>query len=155
MQISKFSPLTLLAVALLLLLPLLLPASSFYLTIGNYIAFGALVALGLYLLTGLSGMTSFGQAAFMGLAAYTTALLTIHQGWNPWLTLPLGVLVAVAGAVVLGGITARAQGPLPAPLHHCLVYGLVHRDGKLDRPDRGSYRPARGSTGFYLWLDAR
>jgi len=97
-------------VALLLLLPLLLPASSFYLSLGNYVAFGALVALGLYLLTGMAGMTSFGQAAFMGLAAYTTALLTSERGFSPWLTLPIGVLVAMAGAVVLGGITARLKG---------------------------------------------
>ncbi len=106
----KLSPLTLVAVILLLLVPLFLPATSFYLTIGNYIAFGALVTLGLYLLTGLSGMTSFGQAAFMGLSAYTTALITINLGWNPWFTLPLGVLIAVGGAVVLGGITARLKG---------------------------------------------
>lgn len=108
--VMKFSPLTLFTVALLLIVPMLLPPTSFYLTIGNYIAFGALVALGLYLLTGLSGMTSLGQAAFMGLAAYTSALLTISQGWNPWLTLPLGVLAAAGGAVVLGGITTRLKG---------------------------------------------
>ena len=106
----KPSPLTLAAVALLLIAPLLLNASSFYLSLGNYIAFGALVALGLYLLTGMAGMTSFGQAAFMGLAAYTTALLTTARGFSPWLTLPLGVLAAMAGAVVLGGITARLKG---------------------------------------------
>ncbi|WP_036270175.1 branched-chain amino acid ABC transporter ATP-binding protein/permease [Meiothermus rufus] len=105
-----FSPLTLIAVLLLLVTPLFLPPSSFYLSLGNYIAFGALVALGLYLLTGLSGMTSFGQAAFMGLAGYTSALLCIGLGWNPWLTLPLGVGAAMAGAVVLGGITTRLKG---------------------------------------------
>ncbi len=106
----RFSPLTLLAILLLLVTPLFLPPSSFYLSLGNYIAFGALVALGLYLLTGLSGMTSFGQAAFMGLAGYTSALLCIRLGWNPWLTLPLGAGVAMAGAVVLGGITTRLKG---------------------------------------------
>ncbi|RDI94891.1 ATP-binding cassette domain-containing protein [Meiothermus sp. QL-1] len=106
----RFSPLTLGAVGVLLLLPLLLPPTSFYLSVGNYIAFGALVALGLYLLTGLSGMTSFGQAAFMGLAAYTSALLTVQQGYSPWLTLPLGLLAAAGGALVLGGITVRLKG---------------------------------------------
>ncbi|RIH82528.1 Glutamine transport ATP-binding protein GlnQ [Meiothermus luteus] len=100
----------LLFLAGLLLLPLALPPSSFYLTVGNYIAFGALVALGLYLLTGLSGMTSFGQAAFMGLAAYTSALLTIHQGLSPWTTLLLGTLAAALGALVMGGITVRLKG---------------------------------------------
>ena len=97
-------------VALVLLAPLLLSPFPFYLTLANFIAFGALVALGLYLLTGLAGMTSFGQAAFMGLAAYTTALLTTKAGWSPWLTLPAGVLVAALGAVVLGGITVRLKG---------------------------------------------
>ena len=38
----------------------------------------SLVALGLVLLTGVGGMTSFGQAAFVGLGAYTTAVLTTH-----------------------------------------------------------------------------
>ena len=44
----------------------------------NYIGLYALVALGLVLLTGVGGLTSFGQAAFVGLGAYTTAVLTTH-----------------------------------------------------------------------------
>ena len=35
---------------------------------------------GLVLLTGVGGMTSFGQAAFVGFGAYTTAVLTVHFG---------------------------------------------------------------------------
>lgn len=97
-------------IALTALAPLLLSPFPFYLTLANFIAFGALVALGLYLLTGLAGMTSFGQAAFMGLAAYTTAILTTKAGWNPWITLPAGVLVAMLGALVLGSITVRLKG---------------------------------------------
>ena len=42
----------------------------------NDIGIGALVALGLVLLTGVGGATSFGQAAFVGIAAYATAWLT-------------------------------------------------------------------------------
>lgn len=95
-------------VALLLLAPLFLP--PFYITLLNFVAFGSLVALGLYLLTGLAGMTSFGQAAFMGLTAYTTALLTTKAGLSPWLTLPIGLLFAAAGALVLGGLTVRLKG---------------------------------------------
>lgn len=97
-------------IVLVALAPLLLAQFPFYLTLANFIAFGALVALGLYLLTGLAGMTSFGQAAFMGLAAYTTALLSTKAGWSPWLTLPAGVTVAALGAVMLGGITVRLKG---------------------------------------------
>ncbi len=61
-------------VALLLVAPLVLPA--FYVTLLNYIGLYAMVALGLVLLTGVGGLTSFGQGAFVGLGAYTTALLT-------------------------------------------------------------------------------
>ncbi len=42
----------------------------------NYIGIYALAALGLVLLTGVGGMLSFGQAAFVGIAAYATAWLT-------------------------------------------------------------------------------
>ena len=44
-------------------------------TLGNYIGLYSIVALGLVLLTGVAGQTSFGQAAFVGIGAYTTAIL--------------------------------------------------------------------------------
>ena len=59
---------------LLGLAPLALP--EFMVTLVNYIGLYALVALGLVLLTGVGGLTLFGQAAFVGLGAYTTAVLT-------------------------------------------------------------------------------
>ena len=60
------------AVALLLASWGFLP--EFSVTLLNYIGLYALVALGLVMLTGVGGMTSFGQAAFVGLGAYATAL---------------------------------------------------------------------------------
>ena len=54
--------------------PLYLP--DFYVTLLNYIGMATLVTLGLVLLTGVVGLISFGQQAFVGLAAYTTAVLT-------------------------------------------------------------------------------
>ena len=50
--------------------------SPFTITLLNYIGIYALVALGLVLLTGIGGIVSFGQAAFVGIAAYATAWLT-------------------------------------------------------------------------------
>ena len=58
----------------LLVAPLVL--SEFSITLLNYIGSASLVVLGLVLLTGVSGLTSFGQAAFVGSGAYTTAVLT-------------------------------------------------------------------------------
>ena len=57
-----------------------LAAPPFWVTLGNYIGLYSIVALGLVLLTGVAGQTSFGQAAFVGLGAYTTAYLTTRYG---------------------------------------------------------------------------
>jgi ABC-type branched-subunit amino acid transport system ATPase component/ABC-type branched-subunit amino acid transport system permease subunit len=95
-------------VTVLALAPLLLP--EFYVTLLNYIGLYAIVALGLVLLTGVGGLTSFGQAAFVGLGAYTTAYLTTVYGVSPWLTLPAGLLVTAGVALSLGFITLRLSG---------------------------------------------
>src|ERR1041384_4839313 len=82
----------------------------FWIVLLDNIGLAALVAMGLVLLTGVGGLTSFGQAAFCGFGAYTTAVLTTAYGVSPWLTLPLALLVSGAAAVLLGIITVRLSG---------------------------------------------
>jgi branched-chain amino acid transport system permease protein len=61
----------------------------------------ALVALGLNLLTGYAGQISLCHAAFFGVGAYATALLTTKAGLPYLISLPLGALMTTAiGAVV-------------------------------------------------------
>ncbi|HMW57047.1 MAG TPA: branched-chain amino acid ABC transporter ATP-binding protein/permease [Accumulibacter sp.] len=98
----------LLFIAALTLAPLLLP--EFYITLLNYIGLYAIVALGLVLLTGVGGLTSFGQAAFVGLGAYTAAYLTTVHGVSPWLTLPAGLLATALIALSIGIVTLRLSG---------------------------------------------
>jgi branched-chain amino acid transport system permease protein len=95
-------------VAALAVAPLVLP--EFYVTILNYIGLYSIVALGLVLLTGVGGLTSFGQAAFVGLGAYSTAYLTTAFAWSPWLTLLVGLLLTAALALFLGFIMLRLSG---------------------------------------------
>lgn len=103
--------------AALLLAPLVLP--EFYVTLLNYVGLSALVALGLVLLTGVGGLTSFGQAAFVGLGAYTTAWLTTSSelpawigfaGGSPWAALVVGLLLTAAVAVIIGSLTLKLSG---------------------------------------------
>ncbi|OZI54830.1 branched-chain amino acid ABC transporter ATP-binding protein/permease [Bordetella genomosp. 4] len=104
--------------ALLLLAPLVLP--PFYVTLLNYIGLYAMVSLGLVLLTGVGGLTSFGQAAFIGLGAYTTAVLTTQadslpawlawMGTSPWITLVVGLILTLIVAWLLGAITLSLSG---------------------------------------------
>jgi len=112
-------PRALLAVFLVALLasPAVLP--EFTITLLNYIGLYALVALGLVLLTGVGGLTSFGQGAFVGLGAYTTAVLTTATdlpGWiswaagSPWLALLVGLLITAVVAITLGSLTLRLSG---------------------------------------------
>jgi len=82
----------------------------FWLVLLDNIGLAALVAMGLVLLTGVGGLTSFGQAAFCGFGAYTTAVLTTAYGVSPWLTLPLALVVSGGAAVLLGIITVRLSG---------------------------------------------
>jgi branched-chain amino acid transport system permease protein len=82
----------------------------FWIVLLDNIGLASLVAMGLVLLTGVGGLTSFGQAAFCGFGAYTTAVLTTTYGMSPWLTLPLSLLVAGFAAVLLGIITMRLSG---------------------------------------------
>jgi branched-chain amino acid transport system permease protein len=104
-------------VAVLGAAPLVLP--PYYVTLLNYIGLYTLVVLGLVLLTGVGGMTSFGQAAFVGLGAYTSAYLTTVQdlpGWlawasaSPWLTLLVGLALTGAVALLLGALTLKLSG---------------------------------------------
>lgn len=84
--------------------------TDFYVTLLNYIGLATLVALGLVLLTGVVGVISFGQQAFVGLAAYTTALLTTAWGVSPWLSLFAALAITALAALVLGFITLRLSG---------------------------------------------
>ncbi|HTD04784.1 branched-chain amino acid ABC transporter ATP-binding protein/permease [Undibacterium sp.] len=96
-------------VAAVILLPLL-PTPEFWITLANYIGLYAIVALGLVLLTGVGGLTSFGQAAFVGLGAYSTAYLSTSCGLSPWLGLLAGLALTMLAAYAIGIITMRLSG---------------------------------------------
>ena len=87
-----------------------LPLPDFWIVQANYIGLYALTCLGLVLLTGIAGLTSFGQAAFVGIGAYTTGWMTLHLGISPWLTLPAGLLTTGGSALLLGLVTLRMSG---------------------------------------------
>jgi len=120
MKTSGISPkmLSIVGVAIVVALgPLLLP--EYQVSLANNIGIFSLVTLGLILLTGVAGMTSFGQAAFVGISAYTTAYLATCEQlpyaltWaagSPWAALLIGLLLTLAVATVLGGLTLKLSG---------------------------------------------
>ncbi|MCU1463766.1 MAG: transporter [Acidimicrobiales bacterium] len=64
-----------------------------------------LAALGLWAAVGVGGLPSLGQGAFVGLGAYGTAMLRVHDGWNPLVASAAGTVVAgTAGVIVAVGV---------------------------------------------------
>ncbi|MDG5978315.1 ABC transporter-like protein [Hydrogenophaga taeniospiralis CCUG 15921] len=109
-----------------------LPLPDFWITQLNYIGMYSMTVMGLVLLTGVGGLTSFGQAAFVGIGAYTTAWLTLNLGVSPWLTLFIGMGLTAASALLVGLITLRMSGhylPLATIAWGLSLYYLM---GNLD-----------------------
>ena len=77
-------------------------SSRYILSALIFIALNAIAALGLTLVMGFAGQVSLGQAAFYAVGAYVSGVLTATYGWNGW--------VALAAAVVIGGVTAFVVG---------------------------------------------
>jgi ABC-type branched-subunit amino acid transport system ATPase component/branched-subunit amino acid ABC-type transport system permease component len=96
--------------AFILGLPQLPGLSPFWITLLDYAGIYSIVTIGLVVLTGAAGITSFGQAIFVGLGAYTTAVLTLRYGVTPWITLPAAILLTAAIAWATGLITLRLSG---------------------------------------------
>lgn len=71
----------------------------------------SLLAVSFNLLCGYAGLLNLGHASFFGVGAYASALASMHFGLSPWLTLPVGGLVAAALGVLLGIPSFRLRGP--------------------------------------------
>jgi ABC-type branched-subunit amino acid transport system ATPase component/ABC-type branched-subunit amino acid transport system permease subunit len=140
------------ALALLLaLLPLAL--GTFGITLLNYIGIATLVALGLVLLTGSGGMTSFGQAAFVGIGAYTTAYLTTTYGISPWIGLLAALLITALVSAVIGYATLHLGGhylPITTIAWGIAIYLLFGNFEALGRYGGITHIPPIGIFGIQL-----
>ena len=90
----------LIALALVFLLPFIVQRDKYILHIGISIAFNVSLATSLWLLWTL-GFVSFAHAGFMGIGAYTSALLFLRFGWSFWATMWIGAAVAAVIACVV------------------------------------------------------
>ncbi len=76
----------------------------------NLIGLYAIAVLGLNLFIGYAGQISLGHAAFFGLGAYGSALLTISLGLPPWPAMLLTALAVGLAALLIGVPTLRLHG---------------------------------------------
>jgi ABC-type branched-subunit amino acid transport system ATPase component/ABC-type branched-subunit amino acid transport system permease subunit len=106
------SPHTLAVVALVgvAAYPLVLPGATYYQTVMLLAFLLAIQAMSWNIISGFTGYVSLGHSAFLGLGAYTAGILVAHWSVNPLVLAPLGGVVAVVVAVVVGSVVLRVRG---------------------------------------------
>lgn len=95
------------------ILPFLLGLSrttAYYTDVMIFVAIHSIISCGLSLLLGYTGQISLGQAAFFGVGAYASGILTTSAGWNPWLAMTAGMVLAALLAVIVGMPSLRLRG---------------------------------------------
>ena len=98
------------AVSVVYLLATLFVTNSYYQLIMTLVLVWATMGLSWNILSGYSGLISFGHAAFFGLGGYTMTIAFVKWGLTPWLGIPLGMVVGVIAAIMIGIPTFRLRG---------------------------------------------
>jgi branched-chain amino acid transport system permease protein len=144
------------ALLLLAALPLLAAwgGDEFYVGLASRILIFALAATSLNLILGFGGMVSFGHAAFIGVGAYTVAILMQAGVVSAWVAWPAAMLTSACVALVIGSISLRTQGVyfimITLAFAQMLYYLVI--SFKTYGGDDGLSLPGRSGIGFGLDL---
>ena len=101
----------------LVVLPFLMP-NTYYLNVAILAGLNAIACVGLNLLIGYAGQISLGHAAFFGIGAYVSAILTANHGWPP-------ILALLAGLVLCGGLAFAVARPILRLRGHYLAMATL------------------------------
>jgi branched-chain amino acid transport system permease protein len=82
-----------------------------------------LITIGLCLLMGYAGQISIGHAAFFGIGAYISAILTVRYGLNPWPCMLIGMIVTAVVAILVGAPSLKLKGHYLAMA--TLAFGII------------------------------
>jgi len=132
------------AVALGALAVIVPNTSSFLILLATRALAFAILVMSLDILLGFTGLASMGQAAYLGVGAYATAILASKYqfglGMDFWLVILIGILLGAALAAIFGLLAIRASGVyflmITLALGQC-VWGLAYRWNSLTGGDNG------------------
>jgi branched-chain amino acid transport system permease protein len=155
MRLARFSGQQVIA-ALVFFLLLVSPPflSSFLLTLLTQALIYGILAMSLDIVLGYTGLASLGHAAYFGIGAYSVGILATRHGAGFWLTLPAGILLAVAVAGIFGLVALRATGVYFLMITLALgmvVWGLAHRWVTVTQGDNGISAIPRPDLRFLPW----
>lgn len=95
--------------AIVIAYPLLF-STPFQQRLGALVLLYAIAASAWNIIGGYAGQVSVGHAVFFGCGAYASMAAYTHFAWSPLVGIPLGIVVAVAIAAIIGGPTLRLSG---------------------------------------------
>jgi branched-chain amino acid transport system permease protein len=151
---SQQLKITVVAAALVAIAIIVPNTNSFLILLATRVMAFSILVMSLDILLGYTGLPSLGQAAYLGVGAYATAILAskyhVGLGFDFWLVVIVGIVVAAALAAIFGLLAIRATGVyflmITLALGQC-VWGLAYRWNSLTGGDNGinlSVRPKFG-----------
>jgi len=158
MPLSSANFKVLLVIIVLAALAVIVPnTNSFLILLATRALAFAILVMSLDLLLGFTGLASLGQAAYLGVGAYLTAILAtryqIGLGYDFFLVVLCGMLIGGALAAVFGLLAIRASGVyflmITLALGQC-VWGLAYRWNSLTGGDNGVNMTGRPNFGLDL-----
>ncbi|MBF8283522.1 MAG: branched-chain amino acid transport permease [Anaerolineales bacterium] len=145
-------------IAALLAVLILTPFSgSYVIVLVTHALIFAILAMSVDILLGYTGLPSLGQAAYLGMGAYLTAILAARFQFGLdgtfWLVVVLGILIGSATAALFGLFAVHAAGVyflmITLALGMC-VWGLAYRWNSVTGGDNGIVMPPRPAFGIEL-----
>jgi len=100
-----------------------IPAIGNYTDIMVFVGIYCLITIGLSLLMGYAGQISIGHAAFFGIGAYISGVLTAKYGMNAWACMVIGMTVAAVVAALVGAPSLKLKGHYLAMA--TLAFGII------------------------------
>lgn len=124
---SNVSKLLVAAAVLAALVIPFLGLQQYYFHLISYSLIWVILTQGLNIIQGYTGYVSIAQAAFFGIGAYASALMSIRLDWSIWLTMPLAVVITGIAGVLIGYPALRTQGHYFAivTMSFCMIIWVV------------------------------
>jgi branched-chain amino acid transport system permease protein len=122
-----------------LIAPLVL-GQSFYINVASQVLIAAIFALSLNVLVGYGGLTSLGHAAYLGIAGYVLAWLTVHGGFSFFAAAFVALVATTIMAAFFGAIALRGTGIAFLMITLALgqtLWGVAYRWAEVTGGDNG------------------